>query len=89
MLFLKRQLRIIYWTGRFVRLQVRPPKRSNLSDTVVDQQLNFIRDFVKVEDSDQATELAFIMMSTVKSFGGEMFDRKAVGVLFISPRSFT
>lgn len=41
-----------------------------------------IRDLVQAGDADRATELAFMLMSTVKDFQDESFDSKSVSALF-------
>lgn len=63
-------------------VKVRPPRLSDFSDKFIDQQINYIRGFVKARDFDKATELSLMLMSTVKSFDDGTFDKNAVSVPF-------
>ncbi|XP_078350860.1 sperm receptor for egg jelly-like [Oculina patagonica] len=69
------------FTGTRLLVKVRPPKLSDFNDGFVNKQLNVIRDLVQVGDADRATELAFMLMSTVKDFQDESFDSKSSAIL--------
>ena len=71
--------------GILILFQVRPPIQSDFNDAFVNKQLNVIRDFVQTGDADRATELAFMLMSTVKDFRDESFERKSVSALHYNP----
>ena len=61
-------------------VKVRPPRQSDFSDKFIDQQINYIRGFVKARDFDKATELSLMLMSTVKSLDDGTFDKNAVSM---------
>ena len=44
----------------------------------MEKQLSVIRDFVQAGDANRATELAFMLMSTVKDFSDGSFEEKSV-----------
>ncbi|XP_022803093.1 sperm receptor for egg jelly-like [Stylophora pistillata] len=62
-------------------VKVRPPKQSELNDGLVEKQLSVIRDFVQAGDANRATELAFMLMSTVKDFSDGSFEEKSGAIL--------
>lgn len=57
---------------------MRPPKPSELNDQFVDHQLTTIRSFIEAGDANRATELAIMLMSAVKSFEHETYNKMAV-----------
>lgn len=63
-------------------VKVHPPQQSDFSDKFIDQQINYIRGFVKAKDFDEATELSLVLMSTFKTFDDGTFDENSVSIRF-------
>lgn len=69
----------LFFGGLFI-VKVRPPRQSDFSDKFINQQINYIRGFVKARDFDKATELSLMLMSTVKSLDDGTFNKNAVSM---------